>query len=159
MANASQLGCTRKVMLATLPFALQSRVSGKPVTRRLYLEPLPMRQAAVVPGAKVTVTNPRDWSFPHRDHGRERAHSLFRFCQSVHTSLTVEQTGFRKYERRDIVLQANENAQADAAMQVGNVQETVTVERNRITGGHSFGNPESHVVDSKQYRRTPVKRP
>jgi hypothetical protein len=48
-------------------------------------------------------------------------------------TLTVEQPGFRKYERRGILLQANENIRVDASLEVGNVQETVTVEAQVAT--------------------------
>src|SRR4030095_12219764 len=76
-------------------------------------------------------------------------------------SLTVEQTGFRKYERPNIRLQANENVQADAAMQVGNVQETVTVEAQasqvdtRSATLNHVGN-EKRVVELPLNGRTPA---
>ena len=64
-------------------------------------------------------------------------------------SLTVEQPGFRKYERRGIVLQANDNVQADAAMQVGNVQETVTVDA-QASQVDTRSATLNHVVNTKQ---------
>ena len=42
-------------------------------------------------------------------------------------NLSVEQPGFHKYERRTILLQANENIRVDVGLEVGNVTEAVTV--------------------------------
>ena len=84
-------------------------------------------QSAVVPGAKVTATNRATGSSRTVNTDASGAFTLPLLPVGTY-SLTVEQPGFRKYERPNILLQANENVQADAIMQVGNVQETVTVE-------------------------------
>src|SRR5262245_19803879 len=84
-------------------------------------------QAAVVPGAHVTVTNVAT-GLSRTAVSDPSGAFVFSLLPVGSYSLAVEQSGFRKYERRGIVLQANDNAQADVTMQVGNVQETVTVE-------------------------------
>ena len=63
--------------------------------------------------------------------------------------------GFRKYERRGIVLQANENVQADVTMQVGNVQETVTVDA-QASQVDTRSATLNHVVDSKRIVELPL---
>lgn len=111
-------------------------------------------QSAVVPGAKVTVTN--------RATGLSRtvitdASGAFTLpLLPVGTySLTVEQAGFRKYERPNILLQANENVQADATMQIGNVQETVTVEAT-ASQVDTRSATLNHTVDSKRVVELPL---
>src|SRR4051812_19933615 len=84
-------------------------------------------QGAVVPGARVTATNRATGLVRTVTSDAAGAFTLPLLPVGSYT-LTVEQAGFRKYERPNVLLQANENVQADATMQVGNVQETVTVE-------------------------------
>src|SRR5713226_1627078 len=84
-------------------------------------------QAAMVPGANVTLTN--------TGTGQSRTVTtdasggyVFSLLPVGSYTVTVEQAGFRKFERRGIVVQANENVRVDVVLEVGNVQETVTVE-------------------------------
>src|SRR5437016_9336002 len=84
-------------------------------------------QGAVVPGARVTVTNTATGLSRNTVTDSSGGFS-FPLLPVGSYNLTVEQTGFRKYERRNILLQANENVGVDAALDLGNVQETVTVE-------------------------------
>lgn len=84
-------------------------------------------QAAVVPGARVTITNIATGLSRSVTSDAGGAYVIPLLPVGSY-SLDIEQPGFRKYERRGIVLQANENIQADVVMQVGNVQETVTVD-------------------------------
>lgn len=84
-------------------------------------------QAAVAPGAQVTITNVATGlvrSAAADDNGR----FLFPLLPVGSYSLVVELPGFRKYERLGILLQANENIRVDPVLEVGNVQEKVTVE-------------------------------
>jgi len=70
-------------------------------------------------------------------------------------TLGVEHTGFRKYERRNILLQANENVGVQVALDVGNVQETVTVEAT--TGQVDTRSATiSSTVDSKRMVELPL---
>ena len=84
-------------------------------------------QSAVVPGARVTAINRATGLTRSVTTDSAGAFTLPLLPVGSYT-LTVEQAGFRKYERPSILLQANENIQADAIMQVGSVQETVTVD-------------------------------
>ena len=70
-------------------------------------------------------------------------------------SLTVEQPGFRKYERRGILLQANENIRVDATLDVGNVQETVTVDARAATVDTRSATL-NQTVDSKRIVELPL---
>src|SRR5207237_633661 len=84
-------------------------------------------QGAVVPGARVTITNAAT-GLTRSATSEDTGAFLFSLLPVGSYNLTVEQTGFRRVERQGIVLQANENIRADAVLEVGNVQETVTVE-------------------------------
>src|SRR5215813_12443859 len=70
-------------------------------------------------------------------------------------SLTVEQSGFHKYERRNIVLQTNENIRIDVSLEVGNVTEavTVTTETSQVDTRAATLN---HTVDSKRVVELPL---
>jgi outer membrane receptor protein involved in Fe transport len=84
-------------------------------------------QGAVVPGARITINNAATGGSRSvvTDSSGGYVFSLMP-VGSYH--LTIELAGFRKYERRNILLQANENIRVDAALDIGNLQETVTVE-------------------------------
>src|SRR3954452_22200372 len=69
-------------------------------------------QAAVVPGARVTITNVATGQSRTATTDGSGAY-VFSLLLTGSYSLAVEQSGFRKYERRGITLQANDNAQAD----------------------------------------------
>lgn len=111
-------------------------------------------QSAVVPGAKVTATNRATGSSRTVNTDASGAFTLPLLPVGTY-SLTVEQPGFRKYERPNILLQANENVQADAIMQVGNVQETVTVEAN-ASQVDTRSATLNHTVDSKRVVELPL---
>src|SRR5262245_19483599 len=84
-------------------------------------------QGAVVPGARITINNAATNS--SRSAVTDSSGSyVFTLLPVGSYHLTIELTGFRKYERRNILLQANENIRVDAALDIGNLQETVTVE-------------------------------
>src|SRR5215831_6882009 len=84
-------------------------------------------QSALVPGARVTLTNTAT-GLSRTATTDSSGGFVFPLLPVGSYTLSVEQAGFRKYERRNILLQANENVRVDAALEVGNVQETVTVE-------------------------------
>jgi Carboxypeptidase regulatory-like domain/TonB dependent receptor len=89
-------------------------------------------QAAVVPGARVTVTNPATGM--SRTTATDSSGGFVLPLLPVGSyNLMVEQTGFKKYDRPGILLQANENVRVDVTLDVGNVQETVTVQASTAT--------------------------
>src|SRR6185436_4306077 len=73
-------------------------------------------QAAMVPGAQVTITNVATGQ-TRRANADSNGNFSFSLLQVGSYNLTVEQTGFRKYERTGILLQANENIRVDAALE------------------------------------------
>jgi hypothetical protein len=70
-------------------------------------------------------------------------------------SLTVEQPGFRKYDRHGIVIQANENIRVDVSLEVGNVLETVTVEASALQVDTRAATL-NHTVDTKRIVELPL---
>jgi hypothetical protein len=84
-------------------------------------------QGATIPNAKVTITSSATGL--SRTAATDASGGFVFSLLPVGTyTLSVEQTGFRKYEQRNIVLQANENVRVNAPLEIGNVQETITVE-------------------------------
>src|SRR4029450_931120 len=79
-------------------------------------------QQAVVPGASVTLTNPATGAV-RKASADASGGFVFTLLPGGAYSLTVEHSGFRKSERRGILLQANENIRVDTILDVGNVQE------------------------------------
>ena len=73
-------------------------------------------------------------------------------------NLTIEQAGFRKYERRNILLQANENIRVDVGLEVGNVTEAVTVTASAAQVDTSLRDAQSHRR-LQTHRRTAPERP
>ncbi len=111
-------------------------------------------QAATVPGAKVTVAN-ADTGLT-RNASTDTAGSFeFPLLPVGSYTLTVEQDGFRKYSRRGIVLQANGNVRVDVAMEIGSVQETVTVDA-QAAQVDTRSATLNHVVDSKRVVELPL---
>ena len=111
-------------------------------------------QAALVPGARVILTNTAT--------GQTRsaitdaaANYVFPLLPVGTYSVIVEQAGFRKFERRGIVIQANENARVDVVLEVGNVQETVTVEAS-ASQVETRSSTVNHTVDSKRVVELPL---
>src|SRR5258708_8779467 len=86
-------------------------------------------QGAAVPLAKVTITSVTTAAARSLVTDQSGNYVFWWLHVGVHT-LTVELTGFGKYQRTNLLLQANENIHADVTMDVGNVTESVTVESN-----------------------------
>src|ERR1041385_1383664 len=84
-------------------------------------------QGAAVPGARLTVINTATSQSRNTTTDGVGGFTFPLLPVGTYT-LTVEQTGFRKYERKGILLQANENVNVSPTLELGNVQETVTVE-------------------------------
>ena len=86
---------------------------------------------SAVPGAKVDVTNTDTGlvrSLTTNATGNYSAPELSIGHYSVH----VEAPGFKAYDRKDITLNVNDTIRADAALQVGEAKESVSVEANAI---------------------------
>ena len=84
-------------------------------------------QGARIPGATVTLTSSNTQQTRAIKTGESGGY-LFSSLPVGAYSISVEQTGFKKYERTGVVLQANENVNVSVEMEVGNVQSTVLVD-------------------------------
>lgn len=111
-------------------------------------------QGALVPGARVTVTQPATGLTRTVDTDSSGGFT-FALLPVGSYNLTVEQPGFRKNERRGIVLQANENIRMDVALDVGNVQETVTIEA-QASMIDTRAATLNHVVETKRIVELPL---
>ena len=86
---------------------------------------------AAIPGAKITITNMDTGiirSTTTNATGSYASHEL----SFGHYSVKVEAPGFKTNQRTGITLQANDTIRADAALQVGESKESVTVEANAV---------------------------
>src|SRR5258708_16746491 len=102
-------------------------------------------QGAAVPLAKVTITSVTTAAARSLVTDQSGNYLFSLLPVGVYT-LTVELTGFRKYQRTNLLLQANENIHADVTMDVGNVSESVTVESNAAQVDTTYSNLDSTVA-------------
>jgi len=84
-------------------------------------------QGALIPGATVTLTSAGTQQVRSAKTSESGGY-LFSLLPVGAYSITVEQAGFRKYERKGVVLQANENVNVSLSLEVGDVQSTVFVD-------------------------------
>jgi hypothetical protein len=84
-------------------------------------------QAAVIPGATVHLTSVGTGQV-RTTLTNDSGDYLFSLLPVGTYSVSVEHAGFRRYERKGVLLQANENIKVDAALQVGDVQSSITVD-------------------------------
>ena len=111
-------------------------------------------QAAVIPGARVTVNNEAT-GLSRSTLTDGSGGFVFALLPVGSYGVSVEQAGFRKYERRNILLQANENVRVDLSLEVGNVQETVNVEA-AAAQVDTRSATLNHTVDSKRVVELPL---
>jgi Carboxypeptidase regulatory-like domain len=111
-------------------------------------------QAATVAGAQVTLTNTAT-GLTRNTVTDSSGGFVIPLLPVGSYNLTVEHTGFRKNERRNLLLQANENIRVDVALEVGNVQETVTVEALATTVDTRAATLNT-TVDSKRIEELPL---
>jgi len=109
---------------------------------------------AAVPNASITVTN--------TDTGISKTISTGIDGQYVvpdvrigHYVVRAEASGFKVEQRTDLVLQVGDRTRVDFALQVGNAQETVTVEANAIAVQTESGEVSS-MVTAKQVSDLPT---
>lgn len=84
---------------------------------------------AVIPGAKVTLTN-TGTNVSHSVTTNATGDYLFPEVQIGGYRLTVEKQGFRKYVQSGIQLSINQNARMDVPLQVGSTSQVVEVTEN-----------------------------
>ena len=86
---------------------------------------------AAVPGAKITITNTETGLVRSTTTNATGSYAA-RELAIGHYNVRVEAAGFKAYERTGITLNVNDTVRADAALQVGEARESVTVEANAI---------------------------
>ena len=84
-----------------------------------------------MPSAKVTVTN-TDNGFVRNTTTNATGNYAASALAIGHYNVRVEAPGFKAYEQTGITLNVNDTVRADAALQVGETRESVTVEANAV---------------------------
>lgn len=103
---------------------------------------------AHVPNAKVVVTNTdknQSFDVTTNDSGEFLVPSL----NIGHYSVKLEVPGFKTFEQNDIVLEVGDRTRVDVKLQVGSIQESVTVEAEAIAVNSESGEV-SDVITNKQ---------
>ncbi len=109
---------------------------------------------AAVPNASITITN--------TDTGITRTITTGTAGEYVvpdlhigHYLVRASASGFKSGERKDLVLQIGDRTRIDFSLQIGNAQETITVEANQIAVQTESGEVSS-MVTSKQVSDLPT---
>ncbi len=89
------------------------------------------QSGAVVPSAKVTVTNAGTGSSRTLTTNQSGYYSSPDLPIGQY-SVKVDAAGFKAYQQNDVTLNVNATLRVDAILQVGQAQETVTVEANAV---------------------------
>ncbi|HUA15508.1 MAG TPA: TonB-dependent receptor [Verrucomicrobiae bacterium] len=100
---------------------------------------------AAVPNVKITLTN-SDTNISTATKTSGDGQYVVPDLHIGHYTVRAEATGFKIGEQRGIVLQVGERARVDFKLQVGNVQETVTVEANAVAVQTDTGEVSSVVT-------------
>ena len=150
MKQANQLLLVLSVSWTLLPFGHAQSVTGQ--ISGTVLD----SQGAVIVGAQVRLTN--DVTNQQRDFPTE-ANGIFIFTNLISGSYTlhVEQTGFKAFDQKGIVLGAAERlALREIRLEIGNVSSSVevTAEAARLQTASS---ERSGVVNPTQIENTPVR--
>src|SRR5918993_4068719 len=82
---------------------------------------------APVPEAIATLTSV-DRNVSTRTVTNDSGNYVFPFLAPGSYRLTVERTGFKKYSRESIVLEAQDRARADVTLELGDLSQSVTVQ-------------------------------
>ena len=103
---------------------------------------------AAVANAKLTITNIETGlarSTVTNSTGSYAAHEL----AIGHYRIRAEAPGFKAYEQSGITLEVNDTMRADLSLQVGQVQESVTVEANRVQVEAQTSDVSQTVTDTQ----------
>ena len=90
------------------------------------------QSGAVIPGAKVTVTNEGTGISKVATSGTDGNFETVNLLAPATYDVTVEQHGFKEFVSRKILLNINQTYEIKAVMQVGQVSQHVTVEANPV---------------------------
>ena len=111
-------------------------------------------QGAVIPGAKVTLLQVST-NQVRATNADQAGAFLFPLLPVGEYRLTVEQSGFKKYEQTGLRLQVNDNVKVDVRLQVGDISTAVTIEASAVaveTSGASI----KEVIDSRRVVDLPL---
>ncbi len=87
--------------------------------------------AAVIGGANVTLRN-ENTGVEARQQTNQNGQYLFDFVLPGNYTVNVETTGFKQFVQRNVLVQARGDVTVNAKLDLGNVQESVTVEASPV---------------------------
>src|SRR5262249_2763638 len=143
----------RFLSLATLMVFTVTAALAQTSTSRIVGRVADSKQASVA-GATVTVTNEAT-GVPQTQTTTEAGVFAFDSLPVGNYSVTVEQTGFKKYQKTGNHLEVNTPLTVEVVMEVGQVSEVVTVQggaEQLQTANATIGN----VVEQKAIERLPL---
>ncbi len=112
--------------------------------------------AAVVPGAAVTLTNSQTTEAFHKTSG-STGEFEFDFLPVGTYTLRIEAQGFKAYESRGIALSAGQQARQTYALDVGSVNETVSVEGTAPLL-NAVSSEQQQSIDNSESSQLPVQK-
>ncbi len=105
-------------------------------------------QGAAVVNAKVTLTN-QEQGFSRESNTNSEGFYIFASVQPGTYRVSIEMSGFRKFEASNIKIFASDKIDVPAQLEVGAVTDTVTVEGS-VTAVQTQGAERSGVITGKQ---------
>src|SRR5205809_2024176 len=121
LGGSVSFACAALVVLCLLPAQIQAQV--------LYgslLGNVTDPNGAVVPSASVTATN-QSTGVANTTTTNASGEYNFVNLQPGTYSIKVGVSGFKTFERRDLTVEANNTTRADVALEVGNIEQSVTI--------------------------------
>ena len=109
---------------------------------------------AAVPNASIVITN-TDTGIARTITTAEDGQYVAPNLQIGHYVVRAQATGFKAGERKDLLLQVGDRTRVDFNLQVGNTQETITVEANAVAV-QTDSSEVSSMVTSKQVSDLPT---
>jgi hypothetical protein len=109
---------------------------------------------AAISGATVTATNTATDARTVETSNPQGEYSLLKLQPGTYT-LNVSAPGFSSYEQKGIRLDLNQHASQDVALNIGAVQQTVTVEAD-VSGLDTQSSQVSDEVNGNSLRQLPL---
>ncbi len=109
---------------------------------------------SVMPGVSVRIKNVATNEARQTSTGTEGRYTFSQLLPGTY-DVTAEFTGFRSVVQRDIALAANQSAELNFSMQVGDVTQTVEVKENTVALDTQTAN-QAITLESKQFAELPL---
>ncbi len=109
---------------------------------------------AVIPSANVMAIQ-SDTSITTTVKTNQSGFYVFPNLPPARYSISVIAPGFKKFDEKDVVLQANQSASINAVLQLGETSQSVTVAANALQVNTTTGTL-SQVIDQKQANQLPL---